>query len=280
MGDGRALQCGTSHFLGQNFARAFEIRFLDEKNEMVHPWQTSWGVSTRLLGAMIMTHGDDQGLRLPPAVASTQVVVVPIWRKADEGEQVLNTARSILLALENAGIRGETRRARRRDPRLQVQRLGDARGAGTGGDWSARRRLGRGRPRTPRHSGTVGKNESCRSAKWRRARPFYSMRSRRTCWSRRVRRRPPIRIWWTATTSCSRTDEGRRRWRFRRHLLVRESGVRDQDSRGNASDVPCDSAQPIASAGQLRRVRGGGGGASVVREGVLKRGRLGELMRS
>ena len=77
MGDGRALQCGTSHFLGQNFARAFEIRFLDEKNEMVHPWQTSWGVSTRLLGAIIMTHGDDQGLRLPPAVASIQVVIVP-----------------------------------------------------------------------------------------------------------------------------------------------------------------------------------------------------------
>jgi prolyl-tRNA synthetase len=107
MGDGRALQCGTSHFLGQNFARAFEIRFLDEKNEMVHPWQTSWGVSTRLLGAIIMTHGDDQGLRLPPAVASIQVVVVPIWRKAEEGEKVLVAARSILLALENAGIRAK-----------------------------------------------------------------------------------------------------------------------------------------------------------------------------
>src|SRR6202051_1865084 len=105
MGDGRALQCGTSHFLGQNFARAFEIRFLDEKNELVYPWQTSWGVSTRLLGAIIMTHGDDQGLRLPPAVASTQVVIVPIWRKADEGERVVTVARSILLALENAGIR-------------------------------------------------------------------------------------------------------------------------------------------------------------------------------
>jgi prolyl-tRNA synthetase len=105
MGDGRALQCGTSHFLGQNFARAFEIRFLDEKNELVHPWQTSWGVSTRLLGAIIMTHGDDQGLRLPPAVASTQVVIVPIFRKADEGERVVVAARSILLALENAGLR-------------------------------------------------------------------------------------------------------------------------------------------------------------------------------
>ena len=92
MGDGRALQCGTSHFLGQNFARAFEIRFLDEANQMQYPWQTSWGVSTRLLGAIIMTHGDDQGLRLPPAVASTQVVVVPIWRKAEEARARGGTA--------------------------------------------------------------------------------------------------------------------------------------------------------------------------------------------
>ncbi|HVC44716.1 MAG TPA: proline--tRNA ligase [Candidatus Binataceae bacterium] len=107
MGDGRALQCGTSHFLGQNFSRAFEIRFLDEGNIMQHPWQTSWGVSTRLLGAIVMAHGDDQGLRLPPAVASTQVVVVPIWRKADEGDRVLTAARGAMQALENAGIRAK-----------------------------------------------------------------------------------------------------------------------------------------------------------------------------
>src|SRR5216683_359919 len=75
MGDGRALQCGTSHFLGQNFAKAFEIRFLDEQNQMQHPHQTSWGVSTRLLGALVMVHGDDQGLRLPPAVASGEAVL-------------------------------------------------------------------------------------------------------------------------------------------------------------------------------------------------------------
>jgi prolyl-tRNA synthetase len=105
MGDGRALQCGTSHFLGQNFARAFEIRFLDENNQMVHPWQTSWGVSTRLLGAIIMTHGDDQGLRLPPAVASTQTVIVPIWRKADDRDAVLKAARAALAQLEQAEIR-------------------------------------------------------------------------------------------------------------------------------------------------------------------------------
>src|SRR6266849_10042773 len=105
MGDGRALQCGTSHFLGQNFAKAFEIRFLDEQNQMQHPHQTSWGVSTRLLGALVMVHGDDQGLRLPPAVASTQVVVVPIWRKAAEGERVLAAARGAVESLESAGLR-------------------------------------------------------------------------------------------------------------------------------------------------------------------------------
>jgi prolyl-tRNA synthetase len=105
MGDGRALQCGTSHFLGQNFAKAFEIRYLDDGNQLQLVWQTSWGVSTRLLGAIIMAHGDDQGLRLPPKVASTQAVVVPIWRKADEGEKVLAAARTAFEELEKAGIR-------------------------------------------------------------------------------------------------------------------------------------------------------------------------------
>src|SRR5208337_785116 len=105
MPDGRALQCGTSHYLGQNFARAFEIKFLDETNQLQHPHQTSWGVSTRLLGAIVMAHGDDQGLRLPPAVASIQVVIVPIWRKAEEGEKVLAAARAALESLTAAGIR-------------------------------------------------------------------------------------------------------------------------------------------------------------------------------
>ncbi len=105
MGDGRALQCGTSHFLGQNFARAFNIRYLDDNNEMQFAWQTSWGVSTRLLGAIIMVHGDDQGLRIPPRVAPIQAVIVPIWRKAEERDQVLGAARSCLAALEEAGIR-------------------------------------------------------------------------------------------------------------------------------------------------------------------------------
>ncbi len=105
MGDGRALQCGTSHFLGQNFAKAFEIRFLDEQNQMQFAWQTSWGVSTRLLGALVMVHGDDQGLRLPPAVASTQVVIVPIWRKPEERDQVLQAAAKVFQALKSADLR-------------------------------------------------------------------------------------------------------------------------------------------------------------------------------
>jgi prolyl-tRNA synthetase len=105
MGDGRALQCGTSHFLGQNFARAFEIRYLDEENQWQYVWQTSWGVSTRLLGALIMVHGDDQGLRLPPAVAPIQTVIVPIWRKPAERDSVLAAARGAFEALTRAGVR-------------------------------------------------------------------------------------------------------------------------------------------------------------------------------
>jgi prolyl-tRNA synthetase len=105
MGDGRALQCGTSHFLGQNFSKAFETRYLDDQNQMQFVWQTSWGVSTRLLGAIVMAHGDDQGLRLPPAVASTQAVIVPIWRKAEEGEKVMAAARAMFDSLERANIR-------------------------------------------------------------------------------------------------------------------------------------------------------------------------------
>lgn len=105
MADGRALQCGTSHFLGQNFARAFEIRYLDENNQLQHVWQTSWGMSTRMIGAIIMVHGDDQGLRLPPTIAATQAVIVPIARRPEEAEKVLSAARALREALEKADVR-------------------------------------------------------------------------------------------------------------------------------------------------------------------------------
>ena len=89
MGDRKALQAGTSHFLGQNFANAFDIQYLDENNELQYAWTTSWGVSTRMVGAIIMVHGDDQGLMLPPKLAPMQVVIVPIWRDEDEKAQVM-----------------------------------------------------------------------------------------------------------------------------------------------------------------------------------------------
>jgi prolyl-tRNA synthetase len=89
MGDTRALQSGTSHFLGQNFAKAFDIQFLDWNNELQYAWTTSWGLSTRFVGAIIMTHGDDQGLILPPKLAPIQVVIVPIYKSDEERTQVM-----------------------------------------------------------------------------------------------------------------------------------------------------------------------------------------------
>ena len=89
MGDTKALQSGTSHNLGQNFAKAFEIQFLDQNNELQHCWTTSWGLSTRFIGAIIMTHGDDQGLVLPPRLAPIQVVIVPIYKNDEEKAKVM-----------------------------------------------------------------------------------------------------------------------------------------------------------------------------------------------
>ena len=97
MQDNRALQAGTSHFLGQNFAKAFEICFQDRQGNQAHVWQTSWGVSTRLIGALILTHGDDKGLRLPPLIAPIQVVIIPIYKKNDQKEkdEVLKAAQRL-----------------------------------------------------------------------------------------------------------------------------------------------------------------------------------------
>ncbi len=104
MGDGRALQAGTSHNLGQNFSRAFGIQFQGRDKELQFAWTTSWGVSTRLIGGVIMTHGDDQGLVLPPRVAPYQVVIVPIPR-GNWQETVLPKARELQARLEAAGVR-------------------------------------------------------------------------------------------------------------------------------------------------------------------------------
>jgi len=105
MGNGWALQAGTSHFLGQNFAKAFDIKYLDRNNELQYCWTTSWGVSTRMIGAIIMTHGDDQGLILPPVLAPIQVVIVPIWRKEEERVAVLEAAERVRAQLADGGVR-------------------------------------------------------------------------------------------------------------------------------------------------------------------------------
>ena len=105
MQDGKALQAGTSHFLGQNFAKAFDCRFQNRNNELEYVWATSWGVSTRLIGALVMTHSDDQGLVLPPKLAPVQVVIVPIFRNDDEKTTVLERAGAVERALKDAGLR-------------------------------------------------------------------------------------------------------------------------------------------------------------------------------
>jgi len=105
MGDKRALQSGTTHYMGQNFAKAFDIQFLDQNNELQHVWTTSWGVSTRMIGAIIMAHGDDKGLVLPPRLAPIQVIIVPISKTDEERAATMQAADRIFTQLKAAGIR-------------------------------------------------------------------------------------------------------------------------------------------------------------------------------
>ncbi len=106
MQDGKALQAGTSHFLGQNFAKAFDVTFRDKENKLDYVWATSWGVSTRLVGALVMAHSDDQGLVLPPRIAPLQVVIVPIMNKDPEAQaRINNYANSLVSELRSKGIR-------------------------------------------------------------------------------------------------------------------------------------------------------------------------------
>lgn len=104
MQDGKALQSGTSHFLGQNFAKAFDVKFLNKNNELEYVWATSWGVSTRLMGALIMTHSDDNGLVLPPQLAPIQVVIVPIYKNAEQLATISATLEPIIADLKQYGI--------------------------------------------------------------------------------------------------------------------------------------------------------------------------------
>ena len=104
MQDGKALQAGTSHFLGQNFAKAFDVKFMTKEGSQAHVWATSWGVSTRLMGALIMTHSDDQGLVLPPNLAPYHVVIVPIYKSEDQLNAISTVADSIMTSLRAKNI--------------------------------------------------------------------------------------------------------------------------------------------------------------------------------
>lgn len=104
MQDGKALQAGTSHFLGQNFAKAFDVKFANKEGKLEHVWGTSWGVSTRLMGALVMTHSDDSGLVLPPNLAPIQVVIVPIFKTDEQFEQIQNEVNNLMSELKNSGI--------------------------------------------------------------------------------------------------------------------------------------------------------------------------------
>ncbi len=104
MQDGKALQCGTSHFLGQNFSRSFDVKFVNKENELEYPWATSWGVSTRLMGALIMAHSDDQGLVLPPKLAPIQVVIIPIHKTPEDLAAISEKVDPIVKELKAAGV--------------------------------------------------------------------------------------------------------------------------------------------------------------------------------
>ena len=105
MQDGKALQAGTSHFLGQNFAKSFDVTFLNKENKFEYVWATSWGVSTRLMGALIMTHSDDNGLVLPPNLAPTQVVIIPIFKKQEQLDELMAKLNPLADELKKLGIR-------------------------------------------------------------------------------------------------------------------------------------------------------------------------------
>jgi prolyl-tRNA synthetase len=105
MQDGKALQAGTSHFLGQNFAKAFDVKFSDKQNKLDYVWATSWGVSTRLVGALVMAHGDDEGLILPPRIAPVQVVIIPIYKGDERKDELDAKGKEIAAALKKAGMR-------------------------------------------------------------------------------------------------------------------------------------------------------------------------------
>ena len=200
MGDGRALQAGTSHNLGQNFAKAFDITFQARDKSVQHVWGTSWGVTTRLIGGVIMMHGDDSGLILPPRIAPYQVVIVPIGARQLAG----NGAAARQGDPARARRRRHPRHARRprRAARLEVRRMGAARRAAAARDRAEGHREVAGADRAARHAREARRADG-RPRGARRA--SCSTTSRRTLFerARRVPRRAHAARA-TPTTSSSR----------------------------------------------------------------------------
>ena len=263
MGDGRALQAGTSHNLGQNFAKAFDITFQARDKSVQHVWGTSWGVSTRLVGGVIMTHGDDSGLVLPPLVAPYQVVIVPIGRD-NWRETVLPRAQEIQQELAAAGIR-VTLDEREERPgwkfaewelrgvplRVEIGPKDIEKSAGAG--------------RAPRHA----REAEC--ADGRPGRPRFascSTRSRRTCFERALKFREE---------HTQRVDDLRRVQagdgrpsRLRDRAVVRLGRLRGADQDRHAGDDPQHADRRRRAGRRVRPLRQPGDRRGVVREELLE----------
>ena len=262
MGDGRALQAGTSHNLGQNFAKAFDITFQARDKSVQHVWGTSWGVTTRLVGAVIMTHGDDSGLILPPRVAPYQVVIVPIGRD-NWRETVLPRAQEIQRELVARRHPRHARRARRA-PRLEVRRVGAARRAAAARDRSEGHREVAGADRPARHAREARRADGRPGGAGSRlldevqriaARPGARVPRRAHAARRRLRRRSSRR--WKDVPGSSIAP-----WCGRR--------VRGADQDRHAGDDSEHAARWLASERKLRPLRQPRHRGSLVRQGLLR----------
>ena len=232
MGDGRALQAGTSHNLGQNFAKAFGIQFQGRDKTLQHVWTTSWGVTTRLIGGVIMTHGDDSGLILPPRIAPYQVVIVPIPR-GNWQETVLPKAQEIRRRAAGRRHPRDARRARCLDARLEVRRVGAARRAAADRDRPEGHREVRGDGRASRHAREAVDADG-RACRRRSAR--CSTRFSRRCFARALAFREEHTTRVSSYDEFKQVMEGRPGFVIAR--LVRQRRVRGADQGRHAGDDP------------------------------------------
>jgi hypothetical protein len=257
MGDGRALQAGTSHNLGQNFAKAFEIQFQGRDKSVQHAWTTSWGVSTRLIGGLIMTHGDDSGLILPPRVAPYQVVIVPIPR-GNWQETVLPKAHEIQADLVRQGVR-------RVHAWMEVCRVGDARRAAAAGDRAQGHREVAGAPGATRHAREAADRDGRPHGRRRPAPRGHSVVVIRS-------RRQVSRGAHAAGGHVRRVQGGDGRpARIRDRRLVRQRRLRSSDQGRDPGDPAQHPVWGRAGRRHVREVRPAVGRRGMVRQGLLNR---------